>query len=297
MLYETLMLSLRTILRNALRSGLTVLGIVIGVAAVIVMVTLGQGTTSQVTSDVAKLGSNLLMVRPGQARMGPASASADTRDFSQRDVKAIEDQIEGLRSVAGVVTSAMTAIYGSLNHSQTVTGTDNGYLVVRDWSVENGRAFSEGELSAGSAVCILGSTVSEALFGAGDPVGETIRLKQISCRVIGTLKSKGASGFGTDQDDVILMPIKAVQRRVTGSQDVSMIFVAVEDGYDTETVKADIEALLRERRGVGANEDDDFNVVDMAEVASMLSSISGVLTGLLSAVAAVSLLVGGIGIM
>jgi putative ABC transport system permease protein len=297
MLYETLKLSLRTIFRNALRSSLTVLGIVIGVAAVIVMVTLGQGTTAQVTSDVAKLGSNLLMVRPGQAGQGPASASADTRDFNDRDVSAIGDQVQGVEVVAPAVSSSMTAIYGNLNHSQSVTGTDNAYLAARDWTISGGRAFSEGELSAGSAVCILGNTVIEELFGSSDPIGETIRLKQISCRVIGTLEEKGASGFGTDQDDVILMPIKAVQRRVTGSQDIPMIFVSVADGYDTASVQSDIEALLRERRGIGANEDDDFNVMDMAQIASMLSGVSGVLTGLLSAVAGVSLLVGGIGIM
>ncbi len=297
MLYETLMLSFRTIFRNALRSGLTVLGIVIGVAAVIVMVTLGQGTTAQVTSDVAKLGSNLLMVRPGQARAGPASATAHTRDFTDKDVKAIRDQIQGIDVVAAAVSSAMTAIYGSLNHSQVVTGTDNAYLAARDWNIDRGREFSDGELSAGSAVCILGNTVIEELFGSSDPIGETIRLKQISCRVIGTLEEKGASGFGTDQDDVILMPLRTVQRRVTGSQDIPMIFVAVEDGYDTASVQSDIERLLRERRGIGANEEDDFNVIDMAQIASMLSSVSGVLTGLLSAVAGVSLLVGGIGIM
>ncbi len=297
MLIETIKLSLKTIFRNALRSGLTVLGVVIGVAAVIVMVTLGQGTTAQVTSDVAKLGSNLLMVRPGQAGAGPASASADTRNFTARDVEAIATQIQGVNVVAPAVNSAMTAIFGNLNHAQSVTGTDNSYLVARDWTIASGREFSDSELRAGSAVCILGATVREALFDSSDPIGETIRLKQISCRVIGTLGAKGASGFGTDQDDVILMPLKTVQRRITGKPDIPMIFVEVEDGYDTAVVQADIVALLRERRGIGDGERDDFNVIDMAQIASMLSSVSGVLTGLLSAVAGVSLLVGGIGIM
>ena len=153
----------------------------------------------------------------------------------------------------------MTAIYGNLNHAQTVTGTDNAYLAARDWTISSGRTFSEGELSAGSAVCILGSTVTEALFGDGDPLGETIRLKQISCRVIGTLEEKGASGFGSDQDDVILMPIKAVQRRVTGSQDIPMIFVGVADGYDTAGLRNRISRRLFCRR----NESDTRSVENM----------------------------------
>jgi putative ABC transport system permease protein len=297
MFVETLKLSLKTIFRNALRSSLTVLGIVIGVAAVIVMVTLGQGTTAQVTSDVAKLGSNLLMVRPGQAGPGPASSSASNRNFTEKDVKAIAAQIQGVKVVAPAVQRSMTAIYGNLNHAQSVVGTNNDYLIARDWTIADGREFSDSELHAGSAVCILGNTVRTALFGNSNPVGETIRLKQISCRVIGTLEPKGASGFGSDQDDVVLMPLKTVQRRITGNQDIPLIFVSVENGYQTSLVQADIESLLRERRGIHLGERDDFNVMDMAQIASMLTSVSGVLTGLLSAVAGVSLLVGGIGIM
>ena len=184
------------------------LGIVIGVAAVIVMVTLGQGTTAQVTSDVAKLGSNLLMVRPGQAGAGPGERVRRHARLHRQGPEGDRRPGPGGRGGRpGGVQSSMTAIYGNLNHSQSVTGTDNAYLVARDWTVDRGRAFSDGELSAGSAVCILGDTVADALFGDGDPIGETIRLKQISCRVIGTLEEKGASGFGTDQDDVILMPL------------------------------------------------------------------------------------------
>ena len=297
MLYETLKLSIRTILRNALRSILTVLGIVIGVAAVIVMVTLGQGTTAQVTSDVAKLGSNILMVRPGQAGPGPASSSADNKNFTLKDVDAVENQVQGVAVAAPIVSRNLTAIYGNLNHAQQVTGTDNRYFVARDWNVASGRTFTDGELQSGSASCILGATTSKALFEGGDPVGETIRLKQVSCTVIGVLATKGNSGFGQDQDDVILMPLKAVQRRIAGNQDISMIYVSVDSSYQTATVQASIEDLLRERRGVGPTDKDNFSVMDMAQIATMLTSISGVLTGLLSAVAGVSLVVGGIGIM
>ncbi len=295
MLAEALKLSLRTILRNALRSFLTVLGIVIGVGAVIVMVALGQGTTAQVTNDVAKLGSNLLMVRA--ARGGFDAAGTTPKNFTLRDVTAISDQVQGVREVAPAASSQMTAIYGSANHTMSVTGTDNRYFDVRDWPVVQGREFTDAEIQSGAAVCILGNTTKTALFGDGDPIGATIRLKQIACKVIGVLETKGASGFGNDQDDVVLMPLKTVQRRIVGNSDVPLIFVAVADGYSTSEVQANIESLLRERRHVSVGERDNFSVFDMAQIASVLTGVSGVLTGLLAAVAGVSLLVGGIGIM
>jgi putative ABC transport system permease protein len=297
MLAETLKLSIKTIMRNALRSFLTVLGVVIGVGAVIAMVTLGEGTTAQVTSDVAKLGSNLLMVRAGQAGFGPASASASVKPFTVKDVDAIENQVQGVRTAVPTASHNMTSIYGSVNHAQSVTGTDNRYFSAREWPVVDGREFTTSELAAGASVCILGETTREELFGSADPVDSTIRLKQISCRVIGVLEKKGASGFGNDPDDVILVPLKMFQRRIAGNQDVTSIFVSVADGYDTQSVISSIEALLRERRGIGVSERDNFTVMDMAQLSSMLTSVSGVLTGLLSAVAGVSLLVGGIGIM
>ena len=273
------------------------LGVVIGVGAVIAMVTLGEGTTAQVTSEVAKLGSNILMVRPGQAGFGPASASASLKAFTSKDVDAIQNQVQGIVTAAPTASRNLTAIVGNLNHAMSVTGTDNRYLTAREWAVADGRDFTDGEIASGAASCILGETVREALFGAGDPIGASIRIRQISCQVVGVLEKKGASGFGNDPDDVILVPLKMFQRRIAGDQDVTAIFVAVADGYDTQTVIDDITALLRERRGIGPTDRDNFSVLDMAQIASALSSVSGVLTGLLSAVAGVSLLVGGIGIM
>ena len=297
MLAETLKLSLRTIMRNALRSFLTVLGIVIGVAAVIVMVTLGQGTTAQVTNDVAKLGSNLLMVRASRGGPGPDVAGATPKSFTMRDVTAIETQVQGVRVVAPAASTQMTAVYGNLNHAMAVTGTDNRFFDARDWPVAEGRQFTDAEIQSGIASCILGNTTKTELFGDGDPLGASIRLKQVSCRVIGVLEAKGASGFGTDQDDIVILPLKTVQRRIIGNTDVPLIYVAAADGYTTADVTTGINELLRERRHVGAGERDDFNVFDMAQIASVLTGVTGVLTGLLSAVAGVSLLVGGIGIM
>ena len=299
MFYETVRLALQAILRNALRSFLTVLGIVIGVAAVIAMVTVGQGSTEQVSADVTKLGTNLLMIRPGQPSQGPGSGGVggSAASLTLKDVDGIEEQISSVNVATPVSSRGMTAIYGNQNYSTSITGTDNRYLIARDWEIAQGRSFYESELRSGAAACILGETVRKELFGNGRALGESIRLKQISCRVVGILEAKGASSFGTDQDDRVLIPIKAFQRRISGNTDVTMIFTAVHDGVATEKAKADIERLMRERRRIAPGEDDDFNVMDMKQISSMLTGITSVLTGLLSAVAAVSLLVGGIGIM
>ncbi|MBZ0161357.1 MAG: ABC transporter permease [Notoacmeibacter sp.] len=298
MLWETVRLAFGAIMRNALRSFLTVLGVIIGVGAVIAMVTVGQGSTSQVESDVSKLGTNLLMIRPGQAGQGPGSpGGAYAQSLTLKDADAIEEQIYSVRAAAPSTARSMTAVFGNENYTTSVAGTDNRFLIARDWQISDGRQFYESELRSGAASCILGATVVKELFGNYNPVGETIRLKQISCRVIGTLEAKGASSFGSDEDDRILMPVRAFQRRIAGNQDVSIIFVAVHSGASTEKAKGEIERLMRERRRIAPGEDDDFSVMDMKQISSMLTGISTVLTGLLSAVAAVSLLVGGIGIM
>jgi putative ABC transport system permease protein len=297
MLWETLLLAQREIRRNVMRSSLTILGIVIGVAAVITMVTVGNGATEKVTSDIAKLGSNMLHVRPGQGRHGPGGARTSADPFDAADVAAIEREVSGLRAVAPTEASSGQVIYGNENWSTSVTGSTNAFMEVRDWPLDYGRRFTGGEMRAGKAVCILGKTVREQLFGAQNPLGVTIRLGKISCRVIGILSSKGQSSFGTDQDDIVIIPLRTLQRRLTGKTDITNILVSAADGVSTEKVKADIERLMRERRHMGRNKADDFNVRDMKEIVSTLTGTTRVLTALLGAVAAVSLLVGGIGIM
>jgi putative ABC transport system permease protein len=295
MLWDTLTLAIREIRRHVLRSLLTVLGIVIGVASVIIMVTLGSGATVQVTEQIASLGSNLLMVTPGK-RLGPGRDSTAS-PFKIVDAEVIARDISSIDAVAPSASQGITAIYGNENWSTTVTGTNNQYLKVRNWSIETGREFTAGELRSGAAVCIIGDTIREELFGQQDPLGKRIRLGKLSFQVIGLLEAKGQSTMGTDQDDIVLVPIRALQRRITGNKDISMIQVSVSDGASTEKVQKDIESLMRERRHISSNEDDDFQVMDMKEIATMLTGTTQVLTALLSAVAAVSLLVGGIGIM
>ncbi len=297
MVWNAILLALRAIRRNAMRSSLTVLGIVIGVAAVITMVTLGNGATAKVTADISSLGSNLLQVSPGQGMHGPGGTRGEAVPFKLEDAQAIARDINGVAGVAPLVSQATQAIYGNTNWSTVVYGSDNAYLQVRDWSLLDGRAFSDGEVRAGQAVCLLGTTVRRELFGGQNPLGSTIRLKQLSCKVIGLLASKGLSTFGSDQDDFVLMPIRAVQRRIAGNNDVSSIQVSARDSASTEKTQADIERLMRERRHIAPGGDDDFNVMNMQELVSTLTGTTKILTALLGAVAAVSLLVGGIGIM
>jgi len=294
MLWNTLMLALRAIRRNLMRSFLTILGVVIGVAAVITMVTLGNGATKSVSDQISSMGSNLLMLIPGQ-RFGPGGG--DAPNFKLADAEAIRNQISGAEKVAPVVTKTATAVYQANNWSTSVTGTNNDYLPAGNWELASGRDFSESEERSGKAVCILGGTVREKLFGRLNPVGSEIRIKQFSCEVIGLLKSKGQSAMGSDQDDVVLMPLHTVQRRLSGSQDVNRLTVSVRNEASIDAVKNQITVLMRERRNIGENEDDDFRVMDTRQIAETLTSTTKILTALLGAVAAVSLLVGGIGIM
>ncbi len=296
MLWNTLLLALREIHRNLTRSFLTVLGILIGVAAVITMVTLGNGATVAVSAQISSLGSNLLMVRPGQ-RLGASRDTAGASAFKLADASAIESEVSQLNSVAPVVSRTVTVVHLASNWSTSVVGSSNAYFSVGNWKIVDGRIFSDAELQTGKAVCVLGETTSNKLFGSENPVGGTIRIKQFSCEVIGLLAAKGQSSMGRDQDDTIIMPLRTVQRRLTGNQDVGMLLVSVQDGASTSQAKQQIEVLMRERRRIAANQEDDFNVLDTREIAEMLSSTTRVLTLLLGAVAAVSLLVGGVGIM
>jgi putative ABC transport system permease protein len=295
MLWNTFILALREIKRHVMRSLLTVLGIVIGVASVITMVTLGNGATVQVTEQIASLGSNLVMISPGK-RMGPGQDST-APPFKLADADAIAKNISSIAAVAPSSSRSATAIFGNENWSTTIHGTNNQYMKVRNWAVETGREFTDGELRAGNAVCIIGHTVTQKLFGEQMPLGKRIRLGKLSFLVIGLLETKGQSTMGMDQDDVVLIPVHAFHRRIAGNKDISLIQVSVRDGVSTEKAQEEIESLLRERRHITAGEEDNFHVMDMKEIAKMLTGTTQVLTALLSAVAAVSLLVGGIGIM
>ncbi len=299
MLLNTLLLALRSIRRNLLRSFLTVLGIVIGVSAVITMVTLGHGATQAVQRQISSLGSNLLMVRPGQ-RLGPGAGASGAPAFKEADVDAILGQLGGIAAVAPEARSGVIVVGNGRNWATSVTGSSNAWFDTGNWRLASGRQFTAAELRAGAAVCIVGETVRREIYGGAlgrGGLGEWLRVKQFSCEVVGVLASKGQAAFGNDQDDTVLVPLHTLQRRVSGNQRVNTLLVSMQDGSDSARIKAGLRQLLRERRKLAEADDDNFNILDTQQLAETLSGTTQVMTTLLGAVAAVSLLVGGIGIM
>jgi len=295
MLFETFRLALRSIRRNLMRSFLTVLGVVIGVAAVIAMVTIGQGSSAQVTANIEGLGTNVAFMRAGAQRMGPPTGGP-ARPFRLNDVEAIAALPE-VDSASPVMNSTRTAVAGNANLSTQVTGAFADYLTLGNYTLASGRAFSDAEDRGGVPVCIIGATVARSLFGGLDPVGQMMRVGTVSCPVIGTYAEKGSSTFGQDQDNGVLMPARAVMRRLLGSNDFNQVSIGFAEGVTMEDGMAAVTDLMRDRRRIAFGQADDFNISDQRQFAEMLTGVNDVLTGLLSSVAAVSLLVGGIGIM
>ncbi|WP_448663242.1 ABC transporter permease [Sphingomonas sp. CJ20] len=295
MLGTTFLLAVRSIFRHKLRSFLTTLGIIIGVAAVVAMVTLGKATTAAAQQQVASLGTNILQIRPGQG-FGRGGGGPRPPDFEEADVTAIADQVAGVTAVAPQAQTTGTAIYQGANWSTTINGTTNAFFGVQPWPLTGGRIFSREEEQAGKGVCIIGNTVRTNLFRGGDAVGQRMRINGISCDIIGMLSTRGQGGFG-DQDDVVLMPIKQVQRRFTGNRDIRLMLVGFDPAYDSTQVQASITQVLRERRNITGGKQDDFNIFDTAQISATLTGITTLLTSIVTAVAAISLVVGGIGIM
>jgi putative ABC transport system permease protein len=298
MLFSVFMLALRSVQRNMLRSFLTILGIVIGVSAVITMVTLGNGATLAIQTQITSLGTNLLMVSPGQ-HPGGGGGGGGVPQFTEADAQAVAAQIGGVAAVAPQARASVTVVANGRNWATNVTGSTNDWFETGNWKLASGRQFEANEQAAGAAVCIVGETVRRELFGgtAGQTgLGQQLRVKQFSCDIVGILASKGQGGMG-DQDDAVLVPLHTLQRRVTGSRKVNALMVSMQDGSDSGPLKASLRQLLRERRKLAETDDDNFNIFDTQQLAETLSSTMGVLTSLLGAVAAVSLLVGGIGIM
>jgi len=293
---NTLWLALRAIRRNLMRSVLTTLGIVIGVGAVVTMVTVGNGATRSVQAQIESLGSNLLMIRPGQ-RLGPGQGAAGAPPFKLADLQAVATQIGGVAAAAPEVRAGVTVVAEGRNWSTTVTGSNNDYFSASNWKLADGRLFEPAEETAGAAVCVIGATIRRELFGTGDPLGQHLRIRNFSCEVIGLLASKGQAAMGMDQDDLIVVPVATAQRRITGSTRGNSLLISLQPGSDAGRVEKSIGELLRERRKLGPADDDNFNVLDTQQVAETLSGTTRLLTSLLGAVAAVSLLVGGIGIM
>ena len=295
MFFNALLIAVREIRRNLTRSFLTVIGIVIGVAAVVTMVTLGRGATETIKGEISKMGSNLLILRPGQ---GWFSRGVD--QFSMEDLDAIRTQINGVADLAPFVQSNATTVYQENSSNYDIQGTTSNYFSIGNWEISNGRIFTEEEVMDAASVCVIGETVRKKLFISTDPVGKRIRIGDSSALVIGVTAAKGQGGFGDDLDDNIIVPYTSLVRRQTGSQGgrfVSQVMISGEDGFPSAQIVAEVTLLMRERRHITPNEQDDFNVFDSQQLADVVTSSTKVMTSLLGAVAGVSLLVGGIGIM
>jgi putative ABC transport system permease protein len=295
MLGASLLLALREIRRHLLRSILTVLGIVIGVASVITMVTVGNGVTASVQAQIASLGANTLIVIPNTG--GRQAGSAAPHPFTPEDVAAMKEQVGGIVAVAGQANSSATATADGINWQTAVTGTSNDGISIQAMTITSGRSFSPDEEAAGKSVCIIGETVRKNLFANVDPIGRELRVGKIACPIIGQLKERGQGGGGNDQDDVVLMPLRTVQRQLLGTTDIQWVVVGVNPSFDNETVSADLTRLLRERRHIAFGQSDDFRIIDLKQISDTVSGTLTVMTALVAAIASISLIVGGIGIV
>jgi putative ABC transport system permease protein len=289
---STLLLALREIRRHILRSILTTLGIIIGVAAVVTMVTLGNGVTASVQEEISSLGASNFIVFPVRTDRGTI------RPFDEADVRAVEQQIAGVSIAAGNVAANATAFYNGQDWDTRVQGVSNAFLEAQSINIEEGRPFSADEEQSGKNICLLGLKVRDAIFPPGtSPVGARMRLGGVSCTVIGVMEERGQGGNGADDDDAVYMPIKNVQRRFRGNDNLDFFVVKYDTAYAASAIQDSLVDLLRERRLLQDGAPNDFNVIDTAQVNQALGAVTGALTAMVAVIASISLLVGGIGIM
>jgi putative ABC transport system permease protein len=296
-------IALRALRVNALRSTLTMLGIIIGVAAVIVMIAIGAGAQARVEEQIKALGANLILLLPGSVTAGGVRMGAGSRNtLTEDDAFAIQREIVEVEAAAPQLRGTGHVVAGNNNWSTVFYGVTPEYFEARNWVIASGKGFEPADLSGAGKVALLGETVARNLFGDSDPIGQVIRIRKVPFTVIGTLQRKGQSLMGQDQDDVILMPISTARNRVLGGgaarqRTVGSIFVKVREGADMREVEEDIRSLLRQRHRLQPGQEDDFTLRNLSEVLAAREESSRIMTLLLAAVASVSLLVGGIGIM
>ncbi|WP_417318195.1 ABC transporter permease [Emcibacter sp.] len=302
-LTTSIIIALNALRLNALRSFLTMLGIIIGVAAVIVMVSISNGAQKQVEAVINSLGTNILMVRPGAGFMGRRSSGAGSESpFSEKDFETLHKEVEGVYAMTGSLTTSAPVINGNINWLTSIQGGHDGFLKTMDWELDSGRNMSEQEVRSAAKVAVLGKTVVEELFGEEDPLGQRIRIKKVPFTVIGVLREKGQNAFGRDQDDIVVIPISTARKRIAGRNEtvpdqIPSITIKMEDWVNLDVAKARVEEVLRERRKIKAGEADNFGVHNLSEMVKARTSTETTLSLLLAATAAISLIVGGIGIM
>ena len=298
MLLMAFRIALRALARNKLRSILTMLGIIIGVGAVIAMVAIGEGAKALVRQQIASLGTNLLIILPGTVNVGGArTGSGGRQNLVAVDARAIMNEIPVVTAASPVLRQTQQVIGGEQNWSTSVQGVAPEYQQIRDWQVEEGRFISEPDVESSAKVALIGQTVAYNLFGAEDPIDNVIRIKKIPFRIVGVLGAKGQSGMGNDQDDVVMIPYTTMMKRIMGVTYIQQIVVAAASADLTGEAKNQITLLLRERHKIRPDMDDDFNIRNLSDIAEAASNSATVMAVLLGSIASVSLLVGGIGIM
>lgn len=294
-----LKVALNALKRNKMRSLLTMLGIIIGVASVITMLAIGQGSKKSIQDQIASMGSNMLFVMPSSMRTGGVQqGSASSQSLTVNDVSAIKTECDAVIAVSPEVRSSGQAVYGNSNWPTTIYGGNVDYLEIKSWKVVSGRNLSDNEAKGSAKVCLIGRTVADELFGEGiDPTGETIRFKNIPFKIIGVLEEKGQNSFGQDQDDVLIAPYTTVQKRILAQTHIQSIQMSARSAEESALAMEQVEEVLRRTHKLRENEDNDFQVRSQEELSTTMTSVTDILTILLGAIAGISLLVGGIGIM
>ncbi|MBM3302421.1 MAG: ABC transporter permease, partial [Deltaproteobacteria bacterium] len=300
-LFASLRIALRALMVNKMRSALTMLGIIIGVGAVIAMIAVGSGAKQRIAEQIASMGANILIVLSGSSTSGGLRHGAGTvPTLTVDDAKAILSEIPSVSHVAPQISGVAQVIYGSQNWSTVIYGTTPEILQVREWQLNLGRAFTQPDVDGATKVCLLGKTVAENLFGGIDPIGQIVRIKKVPFTVIGVLAPKGQSSWGTDQDDIIFVPLTTAQKRLFGMQFPGMVRVITVQAREREAMQAveeQITELLRQRHRIQPGQDNDFSVRNLTEIASSAEESARIMSLLLGAIASISLIVGGIGIM
>lgn len=294
-----LKVAINALKRNKMRSFLTMLGIIIGVASVITMLAIGQGSKKSIQDQIASMGSNMLFVMPGNMRMGGVQqGSSSSQRLTINDVNAIKTGCDAIIAVSPEVRSSGQAVYGNSNWPTTIYGGSEQYLEIRSWQVVSGRNITDSEAEGSAKVCLVGRTVADELFGEGiDPTGETIRFKSIPFKIIGVLGEKGQNSFGQDQDDVIIAPYTTVQKRILAQTHIQSIQMSARSAEESTVAESQVEEVLRRTHRLREDENNDFEIRSQEELATTMTSVTEILTILLGAIAGISLLVGGIGIM
>jgi putative ABC transport system permease protein len=297
----TLKIAVKALQSNKMRSALTMLGVIIGVGAVIAMLAVGTGASQRISQQIQSIGSNLLIVLPGSTTSGGVRMGAGTQPtLTLGDAGAIKKECPAVSYVAPILSGVAQVVFGHANWSTGIQGTTPDFLAVRNWLLSNGRAFTDADIRSASKVCLLGQTVVDNLFGSENPVGQTVRIKNIPFKVIGVLASKGQSAVGQDQDDTVLIPVTTAQKRLFGTAFPGMVRIIMVEAASLEEMDAaqeQITALLRQRHHLGQRQEEDFSIRNLTQFMQAAEQSSRVMTLLLGAIASVSLLVGGIGIM